>query len=241
MDRLAKTMGVVVAVAGLLLLALLWTVGATAAPSPILGTGELRVEPLAPDASITLSNAPSPPTAIRPGETQSIQWQIIASTTPVSVSFRIINLDTSALVDSQVYPGATGMSVTRGYTLPPGYTLPFGRLFERYRIQPRLSVPAVQPHIQLCSPRLVDIEQRATLGLNPTIVQVQHRLLVAKLQQEEAVEPAGAAHLERLRDHHRPRHHGEDHQQDDDDLRFGRRLVPDERQFILARPRSGLC
>ncbi len=118
MDRLAKTMGVVVAVAGLLLLALLWTVGATAAPSPILGTGELRVEPLAPDASITLSNAPSPPTAIRPGETQSIQWQIIASTTPVSVSFRIINLDTSALVDSQIYPGATGMSVTRGYTLP---------------------------------------------------------------------------------------------------------------------------
>ena len=135
MDRLTKTFGAALALAGLLLVVLLWSVGAMAAPSPILGTGELGAEPLAPDASITLSNAPSPPTAIRPGETQAIQWQIIASTTQVSVSFRIINLDTSALVDSQVYPGATGMSVTRGYTLPLSYTLPFGQLFERYRIQ----------------------------------------------------------------------------------------------------------
>lgn len=125
MNGLAKRTGVALAVAGLLLLALLWTVGVAAAPAG----------PLTPDASITLENAPSPPTAIRPGETQLIVWQIIASTTPVSVSFRITNLENGALVDSQVYPGNTGMSVTRGYVLPLSYTLPFGRLFERYRIQ----------------------------------------------------------------------------------------------------------
>ncbi len=128
MNKFTKTFGIAVAVAGLLLVALLWSVGAMAAPAQ-------PGQRLAPDASITLSNAPSPPTALRPGETQSIQWQIIASTTPMSVSFRITNLDTSALVESQVYPGATGMSVVRGYTLPLSYTLPFGQLFERYRIQ----------------------------------------------------------------------------------------------------------
>ncbi len=130
MDRLAKTFGATTALAGLLLVALLWSVGATAAPAE-------PAEPLAPDASITLSNAPSPPTAIRPGQTQSISWQIIASTTPVSVSFRILNLDTNpvTVVESQVYPGTTGMVISRTYMLPANYTLPFGRLFERYRVR----------------------------------------------------------------------------------------------------------
>lgn len=131
----SKRIGAVLVLAALLLLALLWTVGVAAAPAPGSELGATAVQPLAPDASISLSNAPSPPTAIRPGETQLIVWQIIASTTPVSVSYRITNLEDGTLVDSQVYPGSTGMNVNRGYVLPLNYTLPFGRLFERYRIQ----------------------------------------------------------------------------------------------------------
>lgn len=128
MNRFTKRLGAAAILAGLLLAVLLWTVGALAAPAGPAG-------PQAPDASITLTNAPSPPTAIRPGETQVIQWRIVASTTPVSVTFRITNLENGALVESQTYPGSTGLDVTRGYVLPSGYTLPFGRLFERYRIQ----------------------------------------------------------------------------------------------------------
>jgi hypothetical protein len=123
------------AVASLLLLALLWTSGATASPQSTHRAGEPGGEPLAPDASITLSNSPSPPTAIRPGEIQSIDWLIIADTDPASVTFHIFNLDTSALVESDEYPGDTGMNIARNYTLPLTYTLPFGRLFERYRIR----------------------------------------------------------------------------------------------------------
>lgn len=122
MTRLPKLTGAALTVAGLLLLALLWSISAAAAPA-------------APDASISLVNAPSPPTALRPGEAQQIQWQIIASTTPVSVSYRIRNMETSALIESQVYPGSSGLAVTRTYTLPLSYTLPFGRLFERYRVR----------------------------------------------------------------------------------------------------------
>lgn len=91
--------------------------------------------PDAPGAQISLFNAPSPPTAIRPGEAELFHWEIVASTTPVSVSFKLINVDTGALIESQVYPGASGLDVSRSYILPAGYTLPFGKLFERYRVR----------------------------------------------------------------------------------------------------------
>ncbi len=106
MNRFTKRLGAAAILAGLLLAVLLWTVGALAAPAEPAGQK-------APDASITLTNAPSPPTAIRPGETQVIQWRIVASTTPVSVTFRITNLENGALVESQTYPGSTGLDVTR--------------------------------------------------------------------------------------------------------------------------------
>ena len=92
--------------------------------------------PARPSAQITLFNTPSPPTAIRPGEAELFHWEIVASTTPLSVSFKLINVNTEqALIESQVYPGASGLDVSRSYILPAGYTLPFGKLFERYRVR----------------------------------------------------------------------------------------------------------
>lgn len=88
-----------------------------------------------PDAVISLSSAPSPPTAIRPGQVQTFHWDIIASTTPLSVSYELLDLERDAVVDSQIYPGSSGLHITRPYTLPLTYTLPFGRLFERYRVR----------------------------------------------------------------------------------------------------------
>lgn len=111
-------------VAGGLLMVLLAAVNAPAAAAPS-----------APDAQITLVNAPSPPTALRPGESELIHWEIVASTTPVSVSYKITNVDTGVLIESQVYAGASGLMVSRAFTLPPGYVLPFGKLFERYRVR----------------------------------------------------------------------------------------------------------
>lgn len=103
----------------------------------LLGSQILASEPTTPDATISLSTAPSPPTALKPGAAQAISWQIIASTTPVSVSYQLLDLDNNAEIESQVYPGATGLSVTRAYTLPLTYTLPFGKQFERYQVRLR--------------------------------------------------------------------------------------------------------
>ena len=62
----------------------------------LLLAGVVFAQPASPEATITLSSAPSPPTAIKPGGAQTFQWQIIASTTPVSVSYEVSNVDTGA-------------------------------------------------------------------------------------------------------------------------------------------------
>lgn len=103
----------------------------------LFGSQILASESTAPDATISLSTASSPPTALKPGAAQVISWQIIASTTPVSVTYQLVDLDNNAVIESQVYPTATGLSVTRAYTLPLTYTLPFGRQFERYQVRLR--------------------------------------------------------------------------------------------------------
>ncbi len=110
-------------------------VAAIAGLALLLLVGVVFAQPGSPETTITLSSAPSPPTAIKPGEAQTFQWQIIATSTPVSVSYEVSNIDTGQPIESQVYPGSTGLNLTRSYVLPTTYVLPFGRLFERYRVR----------------------------------------------------------------------------------------------------------
>ena len=79
-----------------------------------------------------MSIAPSPPTAIRPGEQESFQWLITPTSTPVSVTFSIYDLDNGILLDQRIYPESSGLSANAAYTLPVDYVLPIGKLFERY-------------------------------------------------------------------------------------------------------------
>jgi YVTN family beta-propeller protein len=110
------------------LLALLLLVSLTVAL-----TGQLAAsQPAAPDTTVSLSIAPSPPTAIKPGEVQTFQWQIAPTTTPISVTFSVVDLDNSQLLDFQSFPGLTGLITATTYTLPADYVLPFGKQFERY-------------------------------------------------------------------------------------------------------------
>lgn len=101
----------------------------------VLGTQLVASARAVPEAAISLTNYPSPPTAIRPGQAETIAWSIQATSTPVSVTYELFDLDNSVVIESQVYPGATGMTITRFYTLPLTYTLPFGELFERYQVR----------------------------------------------------------------------------------------------------------
>ena len=88
--------------------------------------------PAMPNTSISMSIAPSPPTAIKPGGQESFQWLIVPTSTPVSVTFSIVDLDNDILLDQQSFPGATGLSANTAFTLPLSYVLPFGKQFERY-------------------------------------------------------------------------------------------------------------
>jgi DNA-binding beta-propeller fold protein YncE len=88
---------------------------------------------VAPQATvINLSITTSPPTAVRPGQSERFQWQITPASTPVSVSFSIYDVDNGVLLMQEIYPGTSGLAVTQFYTLPITYTLPFGKPFERY-------------------------------------------------------------------------------------------------------------
>lgn len=87
-------------------------------------------------ASITLELDPGAATAIRPTETEKIDWLIVPSAgkTPVNVVFSIRNQD-SDLIVTQSYAGASGLNITYLYTLPATYTVPIGMPFERYTAQ----------------------------------------------------------------------------------------------------------
>ena len=69
----------------------------------------------------------------------------------------------------------------------------------------------------------------------------QELLLRAELRVEIVVELLGAAHLERLGNHHRPRHDGEQGQKDDDDLGFGSGPFKDVNQLGLTSRTGRQC
>ncbi len=115
------------------LLALLLLVSLTVALTGQLAASQLAAPNTAiPNTAISFSIAPSPPTALKPGDVQTFQWQISPTTTPISVTLSIIDLDNSQLLDVQSFPGGDGLVGGATYTLPIDYILPFGRQFERY-------------------------------------------------------------------------------------------------------------
>ena len=73
------------------------------------------------EATISLSRTPEPPFCAIPGQTSvQISWNITYATTPLRVKYflqdptRLINLE------SQIYPNATGVSITRNWAVPLG-------------------------------------------------------------------------------------------------------------------------
>ena len=96
-------------------------------------TGQLAAsQAAAPNTTISMAIVPSPPAAIKPGAAETFAWQITPTSTPISVTFSVYDLDNSQLLDFQSFPGAAGLNATTTYTLPAGYILPFGKQFERY-------------------------------------------------------------------------------------------------------------
>ncbi len=89
-----------------------------------------------PRASITLELDPGAATAIKPTQTETIDWLIVPSAgkDPINVVFSIRDQDGDLIV-SQSYAGATGLDITYLYTLPATYTVPIGLPFERYTAQ----------------------------------------------------------------------------------------------------------
>ena len=74
----------------------------------------------APDApqAITFDLAPMPPQSIVPGMSETFTWTVTGGT-PIRVEFEVL-YPSGAVADSQTYPGSTGLSVVRLYTVPPG-------------------------------------------------------------------------------------------------------------------------
>lgn len=86
------------------------------------------------DGSVLFTGSVAPPSALRPGEFETLQWSVvgIGSFTPNQVTYVLRNLDTNQVLDSATYAGATGLNVTRLFQLPVTYTLPISLTHERY-------------------------------------------------------------------------------------------------------------
>jgi hypothetical protein len=72
------------------------------------------------DASITLGTDPEPPVSVEnPGGIVTIFWTVEHTVTPQSVIYRLTD-PAAAIVEEEVYPGATGLVVSREWTVPEG-------------------------------------------------------------------------------------------------------------------------
>ncbi|MBU1699335.1 MAG: hypothetical protein KJ970_05720 [Candidatus Eisenbacteria bacterium] len=71
------------------------------------------------EATINLGREPEPPFCVEnPGGQVEISWEITYSTTPNYVLFELWDPTQTILLDTETYPGATGMSITRYWTVP---------------------------------------------------------------------------------------------------------------------------
>jgi len=74
------------------------------------------------DATISLGRNPEPPAcAVNPDGVVDIWWDIEHTTTPNYVYFSMWEeTDPGLILDDETYPGSTGITVNRTWTVPPG-------------------------------------------------------------------------------------------------------------------------
>jgi hypothetical protein len=73
------------------------------------------------NAVITLGTDPEPPACVsNPGGTVTIFWDIQHMTTPDYVVYRLKDPTQLIVLEEQVYPGDTGLTMTRQWTVPTG-------------------------------------------------------------------------------------------------------------------------
>jgi hypothetical protein len=71
------------------------------------------------DAVISLGVTPLPPDCVQnPGGTATISWSIQHQTVPDHVMFHLYDPTHTIIYDQENYPGATGISITRTWTVP---------------------------------------------------------------------------------------------------------------------------
>ena len=97
----------------------LWMVVALLAIPAVAGAQRGNdAQDLAPlDATITLGRSPEPPDCAQPQDDVDIWWDITYSTTPAAVIYTLVDPD-GATIDSTYYPGDTGVSINRQWTVP---------------------------------------------------------------------------------------------------------------------------
>ena len=111
-----------------------------AASTPAVQSATQPLEEMAQDAldptdgSVLLTRSPAPPSALRPGEVETLHWDVvgIGGSTPSQVTYVLRNYDTNQVLESATYAGATGLNVTRLFQLPMTYTVPIAFTHERY-------------------------------------------------------------------------------------------------------------
>jgi hypothetical protein len=97
-SKIWPRLGIAAGVAGLLFL---WLAGILLAQS-----------------GISLVRSPAPPVSISRGMTETFTWTVTTGgNTPDRVEYRVFD-PLANVVDSQTYPGSSGLSVTRLYTVP---------------------------------------------------------------------------------------------------------------------------
>lgn len=97
------------------MLRLVWLV----ALALVLGVAVASAEPAA--ATISLGRDPEPPLSVlNPGGIVDIWWNIQHTTTPNYVYFKIEDPTRTVIYDQQTYPGSTGLTINRQWTVPAG-------------------------------------------------------------------------------------------------------------------------
>jgi hypothetical protein len=73
------------------------------------------------DAEITLGIQPEPPSCVEnPGGTLYIEWEINYSTTPLEVIYELWDETQTILMETETYPGSSGVSIQREWVVPDG-------------------------------------------------------------------------------------------------------------------------
>ncbi|MBM3317443.1 MAG: hypothetical protein FJY75_06280 [Candidatus Eisenbacteria bacterium] len=97
------------------------------APAIVLAALALVVAPsfadeeLLPEATISLGRDPAPPSCVEvPGGILTITWDIEHETTPNYVLYELWDPSQTILIESETYPGNSGITVTRYWECPEG-------------------------------------------------------------------------------------------------------------------------